>query len=91
MNTETSREHIHDRIIYHTLQGFDELLEIAEKGDHRKVDMLVKDIYGGAYSALGLPPDLIASSFGRAARSSKDKPPGIRSHSREKKILCIMM
>ena len=22
-------------------QGFDELLELAEKGDHRKVDMLV--------------------------------------------------
>ena len=54
-------------------QGFDELLELAEQGEHRNVDMLVRDIYGGAYSALGLPPDLIASSFGKAARSAQDK------------------
>ena len=54
-------------------QGFDELLELAEKGDHRNVDMLVGDIYGGAYSQLGLPADLIASSFGKAARSARDK------------------
>lgn len=54
-------------------QGFDDLLKLAESGDHRSVDMLVKDIYGGAYSALGLPPDLIASSFGKAARCSKDE------------------
>ena len=54
-------------------QGFDELLELAEKGDHRNVDMQVKDIYGGAYSALGLPSDLIASSFGKVAKSSKDR------------------
>lgn len=45
---------------------------MAGQGDHRTVDMLVKDIYGGAYSALGLPADLIASSFGRATRSSED-------------------
>jgi len=45
-------------------KDFDELLSLAEQGDHRKVDMLVKDIYGADYSALGLPADLIASSFG---------------------------
>ena len=28
--------------------------------------MLVKDIYGCDYTALGLPGDLIASSFGKA-------------------------
>ena len=27
-------------------KDFDELLSLAERGDHRKVDMLVKDIYG---------------------------------------------
>ncbi|XP_048762639.1 4'-phosphopantetheine phosphatase-like isoform X2 [Ostrea edulis] len=50
---------------------FDELLELAEQGDHREVDMLVKDIYGGAYSSIGLSGDIIASSFGKAARSPK--------------------
>lgn len=54
------------------LQTFDELLELAEKGDHRTVDMLVKDIYGGAYASIGLPGEVIASSFGKAARSPKD-------------------
>lgn len=52
-------------------QTFDELLELAERGDHREVDMLVKDIYGGAYSSIGLSGDIIASSFGKAARSPK--------------------
>lgn len=30
--------------------------------------MLVRDIYGGGYETLGLPGDVIASSFGLAAR-----------------------
>ncbi|KAH8867177.1 Pantothenate kinase 4 [Schistosoma japonicum] len=47
---------------------FDELLEMADSGDHRHIDMLVRDIYGGAYDALGLSGDVIASSFGLAAR-----------------------
>jgi pantothenate kinase len=50
------------------LQSFDELLALAEAGDHRSVDMLVKDIYGGDYSSLGLRADIIASSFGKATR-----------------------
>lgn len=48
------------------LKGFDELLQLAERGDHRNVDTLVKDIYGGDYSSQSLPGDLIASSFGKA-------------------------
>lgn len=54
-------------------KGFDELLELAEKGDHRHVDMLVRDIYGGDYKSMGLPGDLIASSFGKAMHSHKDR------------------
>ena len=50
-------------------QGFDELLSLAEKGESSSVDLLVKDIYGGSYEAMGLPGDLVASSFGKAARS----------------------
>ena len=61
---------VHSKV--NVLQGFDELLELAESGDHRNVDMLVGDIYGGAYGLLGLPADLIASSFGKAAKSARD-------------------
>ena len=55
-------------IFFRGLYGFDELLELADLGDHRHVDMLVRDIYGGSYQTLGLPADVIASSFGLAAR-----------------------
>ncbi len=51
---------------------FDDLLRLAEEGDHRNVDMLVSDIYGGAYQKLGLPSDLIASSFGKTVRHGRD-------------------
>ncbi|XP_076299782.1 4'-phosphopantetheine phosphatase isoform X3 [Lasioglossum baleicum] len=43
-----------------------------ERGDHRNVDMLVKDIYGGDYSSQGLSGELIASSFGKATSCNND-------------------
>lgn len=52
-------------------QRFDELLQLASRGQHSNVDMLVKDIYGGAYESLGLTGDLIASSFGKSATTDK--------------------
>ncbi|KJH51659.1 putative pantothenate kinase [Dictyocaulus viviparus] len=51
--------------------GFDDLLLMAEKGDHRKCDTLVCDIYGGSYENLNLPADLIAGSFGKCSRIGK--------------------
>uniref|UniRef100_A0A665XBL2 4'-phosphopantetheine phosphatase n=1 Tax=Echeneis naucrates TaxID=173247 RepID=A0A665XBL2_ECHNA len=51
---------------------FDELLQLASKGQHASVDMLVKDIYGGSYGSLGLTGDLIASSFGKSATADKE-------------------
>ncbi|XP_031549269.1 4'-phosphopantetheine phosphatase-like [Actinia tenebrosa] len=54
-------------------KGFDELLELATQGQHKNVDVLVKDIYGGPYTGSGLPADLTASSFGKAVRSCNDK------------------
>ncbi|MGH0187233.1 UNVERIFIED_CONTAM: hypothetical protein FKN15_023845 [Acipenser sinensis] len=51
---------------------FDELLQLASRGQHTSVDMLVKDIYGGAYGSLGLTGDLIASSFGKSATADKE-------------------
>ncbi|XP_043285272.1 4'-phosphopantetheine phosphatase [Venturia canescens] len=60
-------------------KGFDELLQLAERGDHRNVDMLIKDIYGGDYSSQGLSGDIIASSFGKAM--ALNNIPGERSFS----------
>ena len=63
------------------LLDFDELLLLAEKGDHRKCDTLVADIYGGGYDTMGLSADLIAGSFGKCNRldprkQSSDHPVG---------------
>lgn len=52
-------------------KGFDELLDLAEVGDHRNTDLLVGDIYGGDYRSLGLDSDLIASSFGKVCDASR--------------------
>lgn len=40
---------------------FDEVLAMTTKGDNKKVDMLVGDIYGRDYSNIGLSSDTIAS------------------------------
>lgn len=55
-------------------RGFDELLQLAEKGEPKNVDLLVQDIYGSGYEKIGLPGDLIASSFGKAARTKNQGP-----------------
>jgi len=44
---------------------FEEALELAANGDNKKVDKLVKDIYGGDYTRFGLSGDIVASSFGQ--------------------------
>lgn len=45
--------------------SFEEAIGLATKGDHTKVDKLVKDIYGGDYERFGLPGELVAASFGQ--------------------------
>ncbi|CAI9741639.1 4' [Octopus vulgaris] len=47
-------------------KSFNELLLLAEEGNSQNVDMLVKDIYGLNTTALNLPAELLASSFGKA-------------------------
>lgn len=42
---------------------FEEAIQLATKGDHRNVDKLVRDIYGGDYERFGLPGDLVASRY----------------------------
>ena len=49
-----------------------EALGAALVGDSSKTDLSVGDIYGGAYQGIGLPSDLVASSFGKL---QKDKIP----------------
>ena len=44
---------------------FDEMLEMADRGDNSAVDMLVGDIYGTDYGKIGLKSSTIASSFGK--------------------------
>eukprot|EP00403_Amphidinium_massartii_P015546 CAMPEP_0178415210 /NCGR_PEP_ID=MMETSP0689_2-20121128/23435_1 /TAXON_ID=160604 /ORGANISM="Amphidinium massartii, Strain CS-259" /LENGTH=512 /DNA_ID=CAMNT_0020036525 /DNA_START=79 /DNA_END=1617 /DNA_ORIENTATION=- len=47
-------------------ETFEEALDLAQKGDASKCDLLVQDIYGAdGSSALGLPGSLTASNFGR--------------------------
>ncbi|KAF7498628.1 hypothetical protein DV113_003335 [Geotrichum candidum] len=46
-------------------KSYDDMLEMAGRGDNTKVDMLVGDIYGGEYSRIGLKSSTIASSFGK--------------------------
>ncbi len=48
-------------------EAFQHILDLAEQGDPAKVDMLVKDIYGGSYEEKSrkLDGDMVASSFGK--------------------------
>ena len=59
---------------FSSFQTFDELLSLAEKGDHRNVDTLIKDIDGGELTQMGLTGDDIASSFGKATRPDMGNP-----------------
>ena len=44
---------------------YQEMLDSSEKGDNAAIDMLVKDIYGQGYDKIGLPGNIVASSFGK--------------------------
>ena len=46
-------------------ESFDEAVSLAGMGDNSRIAMLVKDIYGGEYSRLGLPGDVVAADFGK--------------------------
>lgn len=47
-------------------ETFDDVLNLTHCGDNRNVDMMVGDIYGGAYESLGLDENVIAASMGKA-------------------------
>jgi type II pantothenate kinase len=50
---------------------FDEMLDLASRGDNARVDMLVGDIYGTDYGKIGLKSTTIASSFGKVFRMKR--------------------
>jgi type II pantothenate kinase len=52
---------------------FDELCELSRRGDRRRVDLIVSDIYGDGEPPL--PGDLTASSFAKLAGPAADEPP----------------
>jgi type II pantothenate kinase len=52
------------RLLNH-FSGPTDAVEAAAIGDSSKVDMSVGDIYGSDYAGLGLPSNMIASSFGK--------------------------
>ena len=41
--------------------NFENIMKMAEKGDNREVDLIVKDIYGGSANNIGLDENIIAS------------------------------
>ncbi len=51
---------------------FDEMLDLASRGDNTHVDMLVGDIYGSDYGKIGLKSTTIASSFGKVFRMKRE-------------------
>jgi len=54
-----------------TAKSFDEALGLAAKGDARRADLLVSDIYGEeGCGALGLPGSLTACNFGKLGEAS---------------------
>jgi len=57
------------------LNSFDEVKEMSKKGDNKNVDLLVGDIYGSDYHALGLKAEVIASSLGKLATTREDLHP----------------
>ena len=51
-----------------SFRSFDEILRACETGDHSRVDLYVKDIYGKNYDSIGLGEEMMASSFGKVQR-----------------------
>jgi type II pantothenate kinase len=57
------------------VDNYNEIIKLAEIGDNRNLDLLIKEVYGGKISAsnIGLENDVIASSFGKMHQLIRDK------------------
>lgn len=54
-------------------KDYNEMLEMASKGDNENIDLLVGDIYGNSYNKIGLKSSHIASSFAKVFKKLRYK------------------
>jgi len=74
------------------VESFDTILDLADKGDADKVDMMVGDIYGKDSSALeklNLPSSVVASSFGKLV-SKTEVAAGVEQQDLAKALLMMI-
>jgi len=56
------------------ITNFDEIESMSDVGDNKNVDLIVEDIYGGNYEAVGLAGYVIASNFGKVGTNTSNNP-----------------
>ncbi|KAL3095434.1 hypothetical protein niasHS_007533 [Heterodera schachtii] len=66
-------------------ETFEEAIDLATRGDNKKVDKLVGDIYGNGYDSVGLPGDVIAASFAKVL--TKDKAASVQKADLARSVL----
>ncbi|ODQ77781.1 hypothetical protein BABINDRAFT_40826 [Babjeviella inositovora NRRL Y-12698] len=55
-----------------TAQDYNEMLDMAKRGNNENIDLLVGDIYGTNYNKIGLKSNHIASSFAKVFKKLKN-------------------
>ena len=74
------------------VEDFEGAMQLAEKGDPAKVDMMVGDIYGEdskALEKLGLPSNIVASSFGKLV-AKEDPASGLKQEDLARALLLMV-
>ena len=74
------------------VESFEDVLNLAERGDPSKVDMMVGDIYGegsDALEKLRLPSNIVASSFGKLVAKS-DPAAGLKQEDLARALLLMV-
>lgn len=74
------------------IEDFDDVMRMVAHGDPTKVDMMVGDIYGyksDALEKLGLPANLVASSFGKLV-AKEDPAAGLKQEDLARALLMMI-
>lgn len=61
----------------------------AIRGDSTNIDLSVGDIYGGSYESLGLPANMIASSFGKL--KNKESLDGVEKNDISRSLMTMLL